>query len=395
MIERCGDRQRKCDGLKKWPLHPLIESLPLMLQAALFLLACGLCQHMWSINTWVTSTLICFTGLGALFYLGIGIVGTSSYACPFQTPLSHALRGSWKKIRLGAKWALWHIRRSWTWLFTYLRGILPQTETLAGWAQIPNIQELDTVGHSTVTVPVPEPEDILTICTTNADDAGCVSWILRNITDPEALDAAIRLAGTIRWFDDGIDVSLSYGSIVSTFEACFDPSGDPYPGSRDMAYYSGRAIVWIHTLARCKSKELGIRFRVSGSPNQAYKDRGPDRDLANVLYINFPFCFPEQRVARLLTIDPEHTPSHMQWASDVVMRLSWATQPELDPIFMQQSIPKAHKTKIVVPLNVTLNRLLVWCIFLGSPIPEEVVKLQQKTCDTSYFAFQNTHSTLR
>jgi len=50
MIERCGDRQRKCDGLEKWPLHFFVESLPVMLQAALLLLACGLCRHMWSIN---------------------------------------------------------------------------------------------------------------------------------------------------------------------------------------------------------------------------------------------------------------------------------------------------------------------------------------------------------
>jgi len=26
MIERCGDHQRKCDGLEKWPLHFLMES---------------------------------------------------------------------------------------------------------------------------------------------------------------------------------------------------------------------------------------------------------------------------------------------------------------------------------------------------------------------------------
>jgi len=38
MIERCGDRQRKCDGLKKWPLHFFVESLPVMLQVALLLL---------------------------------------------------------------------------------------------------------------------------------------------------------------------------------------------------------------------------------------------------------------------------------------------------------------------------------------------------------------------
>ena len=36
------------------------------------------------------------------------------------------------------------------------------------------------------------------------------SGIFRNITDPEALDAAIRLTGMIQWFDDGINVDLAY-----------------------------------------------------------------------------------------------------------------------------------------------------------------------------------------
>ena len=31
MIERCGDHQRRCDVLEKWPLHFFVESLPLML----------------------------------------------------------------------------------------------------------------------------------------------------------------------------------------------------------------------------------------------------------------------------------------------------------------------------------------------------------------------------
>ena len=46
MIERCGDRQRKFNGLKRWPFRVFIESLPIMLQIALFLLTCGLSRHM-------------------------------------------------------------------------------------------------------------------------------------------------------------------------------------------------------------------------------------------------------------------------------------------------------------------------------------------------------------
>ena len=98
MIERCGDRQRKCDGLRRWPFHLFVESLPLMLQVALLLLACGLCRHMISINDSVAAVLITLTTLGVLFYLGVVIAGVSSYACPFQTPASTALHGLWKKV---------------------------------------------------------------------------------------------------------------------------------------------------------------------------------------------------------------------------------------------------------------------------------------------------------
>jgi hypothetical protein len=67
MIERCGDRQRKCDGLKKWPFHLFVESLPVMLQVALLLLACGLCRHMWTINPSVAYILIALLHLESCF----------------------------------------------------------------------------------------------------------------------------------------------------------------------------------------------------------------------------------------------------------------------------------------------------------------------------------------
>jgi len=58
MIERCGDRQRKFDGLEKWPFRLFVESLPIMLQIALLLLTCGLSRYMWSVNTSVAGVVI-------------------------------------------------------------------------------------------------------------------------------------------------------------------------------------------------------------------------------------------------------------------------------------------------------------------------------------------------
>ena len=99
MIEQCGDRQYKFDGLEKWPFHLFIESLPIMLQVSLLLLACGLCRHIWSINVSVAYILVILTVLGVLFYFGIVIAGTSSYECPFQTPASSTLCRLWKKVQ--------------------------------------------------------------------------------------------------------------------------------------------------------------------------------------------------------------------------------------------------------------------------------------------------------
>ena len=363
MIERCGDRQRKCDGLKQWPLHPLIESLPLMLQAALLLLACGLCRYMWSVNTSVAYTLIALTGIGVAFFAAIVIAGMSSYTCPFQTPMSTALRRSWKRIRGGVKRALlrnWRVRR----LLRRLR--LPTTSPLSG-----------------IEIQEPKrwlsPKDLATIHATHADDARCVSWIIRNITDPEALDAAVRLAGTIRWFD-GPDVDVPYVSIVCTFEACFDPSGKLYPGSRDRAYYCGRAMVWIHGLARCKSRGFAHMFPFSSAKHE---ETGLDPDLRHILRVNKDRRSDGERIACLFDIDPEHTPSHTQWISDALLHYSWATRSKVDHKCILEFI--GRETKTIIPLNATLNRLLAWCILLDSPPAEEVLVVQNKSYDITFF----------
>jgi len=384
MIERCGDRQRKCDGLEKWPLHFFVESLPMMLQVALLLLTCGLCRHMWSISTPVAYTLATLTGLGVVFYLAIVIAGTSSYACPFQTPASTALRGVWKKIWCGivpsivrSKWVL-----SWTrWMWN--RGVRPLLRR-----QSPPTSPLENV-QVRRSEPWLKPKDLAIIRRTSADDVRCVSWILRNITDPEALDAAVRLAGTIRWFEDGTNVGPPYNLIVTTFEACFDSTGRLYPGSRDRAYYSGRAMLWIHTLAMCQSEEFANMFPL---PTTGYTSPGIDSDLGHLLWVNMGWS-TDDRFAYLLVTRPEHSPSHLQWISNVLLHLAWANQTSLDFRYIRHRVPSIRKTTI--PLGVILNRLLVWCTLLGSPVGEEALKVRDKSCDISYFALHATHAALR
>jgi len=354
VIERCEDRQRKCDGLEKSPLHFLVECLPVMLQVALLLLVCGLCQHMRSINASVAYILIGLIGLGVAFYVATLIAGTSSYASPFQTPASIIFRGQWKKIRrriisfiVHYKWVL-----SWTHRMRDVR--VRKSES---WL---------------------EQKDLAIILRTNTSDASCVSWIIRNITDPEALDAAIRLAGMVRWFDDGINGEPPYDLIVSTFEECFDSTWKLNPGSRDRAYNCGRAIVWIHTLATCKSKEFANRFPL---PDTECPVRGLGHDLTHLLLVIYTNLYPMWT----FKIDPEHSPSHLQWTSDVLLHLTWANRTALDHEDTLNRISRTHENTTKAPLNATLNRLLVWCIYLGSSVEEETLKVQDKSYDISSF----------
>ena len=378
MIERCGDRQRKCDGLEKWPLHFFVESLPVMLQVALLLLACGLCRHMWTINTSVAFTLISLTSLGVVFYLVVVIAGMSSYACPFQTPASVVLRRVWKKVRRGivsltvrSKRVLPRTRRTWNRrVRSLLRRQSPPTMIL-----LENIEV-----HQSE--PWMKPMDFAVAHRTNADDVQCVSWILRNITDPEALDAAIRLAGNIRWFDDGINADPPYDLIVSTFKACFDPTGKLYPGSRDRAYYSGRAMLWIHALAMCKSEEFA---RVFSLPGVQYPAPGLDSDLEHLLRINYPGLSSQDHILWLPLIGPQSTPSHLQFVFSVLLHLTWANRTTLNYEFLLDCIPK-HKIETSLPLNAALNQFLTWCILLGSPVEEEALKVQDKSYDISSFS---------
>ena len=371
MIERCGDRQLKCDGLKKWPLHFCIESLPVMLQVALLLLICGLCKRMWSINATVAYTLIILAGLGVLFYLVIVSAGTPSYACPFQTPASTALRDLWKALRQGIAFII--VRQMQT--FRQLRDTLPSPHRQSPPPAPPEDAEVDQLEDVQVEQPREwlTPKDLVKVHRADADDARCVSWILRSITDPEALDAAIKLAGNVQWFKKGADTEPPYDIIISAFHTCFDSNGNMYPGSRDRAYYSGQAIQWIHTLAKSKSEELTHRFPFLFT---TYKSPASDQDLACLLKINNWNSVNIRFIEYLLNTNPGHSHSHSLWMSNLLLHHTWANRATLDFDWIQQRIPKLDGTTI--PLDIMLNRLLVWCICLDSPIEERVLRVQDK-----------------
>ena len=91
-IERSQNRQRKLDGIVTWYFDHVMESLPLMLQAALLLFGCALSRYLWEISMTVASVVLGVTSVGALFYLFIVLAGTAFESCPYQTPGAYILR---------------------------------------------------------------------------------------------------------------------------------------------------------------------------------------------------------------------------------------------------------------------------------------------------------------
>ena len=90
-IECSQNRQQKLDGIVTWYFHHVMESLPLMLQAALLLVGCALSQYLLGINTTTASVVIGITSFSILLYFFTVVAGAASESCPYQTPGSSIL----------------------------------------------------------------------------------------------------------------------------------------------------------------------------------------------------------------------------------------------------------------------------------------------------------------
>jgi len=214
---------------------------------------------MWSINATVAWVIIISTALGILFYIGIVAVGTHSYECPFQTPVSIGFRylrdsatiqrlltsispskvisliyAIWMKTRQGVILAFHHIHNimqhplSWKLSLSLIMSNVHSAATRVGHqmiilllqidqafrnAKLRLVQGIQRVRHgrllptatNDIHIQPLAPQDRLqfgisnleVLKRRNIDNAHCVSWVLHNITDPEAIDSAICLVGTI------------------------------------------------------------------------------------------------------------------------------------------------------------------------------------------------------
>ena len=355
MVERCGNRQRKCDGFESQQFRLVVEALPVMLQASPILLAAGISQHMWSINTSIASVPIALSTLALVAYGWFVILGGISPVSPYQTPLSVYLH----HLRSGIGPVVAHTKRE---LSRAYRG------TQQGHHRQPPPTPLDDI---LVRQPEPwlRPGDLTALRGANADDARCASWILWNFTSPEVFDTVIQFVPMVLWFKHKLDVEPPYDLIVSTLQACFDSTGELYPWLRDRAYYSMQSVLWIHICAACISAEFVLKYPL---PNLHCSTKSLDTDLAHLLEI----C-ASQNTDEILTqmyrVVPGFTHAHSQWTSNALLHLSWARR------HVQGVFRSVVGDWSVIPLDAALNHLLTWCISFDWPVDEEVLRIQDKS----------------
>jgi len=462
MVERCGDRQRKFDGLEKWPFRLFVETLPIMLQIALLLLTCGLSRYMWSVNTSVAGVVTSFTVLGIVFYIGIVVAGTSSYECPFQTPASIGLRhlrdsettrqllaslslssaisfvyatrrktrrlmarlslpnpfslvyATWMEGIISASHIVYDTTRhplSWEVSLSRVVSSIYSTSTRVGHQTIILLLRLDRAFGNTkqrlaqeirmlgraVLLPFTAKDvnhqprlhrdgpglrvlvrNLEALRRRNTDHVRCACWVLRNITDPEAIDSDIRLAGTIRWFGCDSNHDPPYDLIVSTFEACFDSTKQLYPGMRDRAYFSARAILQVNTRARAQSHEFASKYPIPAISSSSFKYTDPDlHHVIRLLERNSGtrgpiLCFPGDTT----------THAHSLWMSNLFVDLTRAS-----PNPTLKSYESYLSAAVTDHRPVIANILLIWDMFLGGHVEEETFWAVDKSYVVIFLSF--------
>ena len=232
-IERSQNRQRKLDGIVAWYFNHVLESLPLMLQAALLLLGCALSKYLWEIDITVASVVVGATFFGILFYAFIAIAGAASESCPYQTPWTNIIRRLFYLLAKNSG-LYWITCREWGGLDK--RGII--VAILLYPIALPFLFVFDVVGAAfcSLTALVHKvhgwlfgtstlPEQMLDHQATL--DFRCILWMLQTSLDKTINVSTLRFLGTILPFSGPSSV---FNSVIAMdcfkrFLSCFVTDG--------------------------------------------------------------------------------------------------------------------------------------------------------------------------
>jgi len=236
----------------------------------------------------------------------------------------------------------------------------------------------------------------------NIDDASRVRWVLRNITDHEAIDSAIHLAGNVRWFHCGSDLDPPFDLIVSAFEGCFDSTGELYPGMTDRAYFSGRAILKISVGARLQSHERASKYTIPNVPDSSIPSTRSSTPVP-AQFVCGPKCDqpsfgPRSDLECIISMmqfrtSPE-TPINI-FRRDISAHSLWMPNLVLEMFRMDPTSPGGIFCAFPSRIEAANLNILVWYTILGGRVEEETFWVVEKSYAANSSFSLSTHSDLR
>ena len=254
LIDRSRDRQRKINGMSTWGFKFVMETLPLMLQAALLLLGYALAIYLFTIDKMVGAVITAFTSAGLLFYGLITFAAILSFNCPFQTPFSLVVRFIICLIKehplyldRSRKW----LRRMSSQMKKQLRKNRPRSSATVN-------------GHNhvelTMTGPFDHPLKFLEE-DTNLEgyvlDSNCIAWMFEMSMDADVILNIVKFIPEVVWHADIRTTPLE--RLYDTVVECFDHSSDPpvvVPRFKEKAYLSAKALLHVAVQRKCMGNEF-------------------------------------------------------------------------------------------------------------------------------------------
>jgi len=229
VAEMSRDRQRKLDGLAKWYFYIVPESILMILQFALFLLASALLVYLWTICRVIAEVILAFALSAGIAYTFLTLIAIPYYDCPYQTPLSIIVRTITKRLERGGSTSVHSVppytRRppgnytsSEKSLGQRLRsGVRSALQKLGG---VPNPPRgvgpyipLDVVGppiyFGSISVNWEDREA----------DARCITWTLNFIDNSDAVFYAAQFAARTTWYPEIVGIIPSR-VLVKLFVDC-------------------------------------------------------------------------------------------------------------------------------------------------------------------------------
>ena len=264
VVDRSRHRQGKMDGMVNWQFDLVMESLPLMLQAALLLLGYALSEYLFSINKTVAGVLIGFTAAGLLFYLLIVSAATLSYNCPFQTPLSRILsflirfdNGHKKYLRRTRRWfGRMFFRRN-------KNRLRPKPGGPHGFGGLGAFSGSRPGDHTVVVMAnlhdEPQSHPLFNSEVDLGDfvlDSKCITWMFDTSLDADVTMAIMRFIPEVVWHAGIRTTPLEriYDTVLERFDRS---SGRPVviPKLKEVTYLSAKALLHLAIQRKCIGNE--------------------------------------------------------------------------------------------------------------------------------------------